>query len=240
MTGIAAALPGELAALLPRLEGRRRSRGPAGWVVAGRLAGTEVAVTATGDGEGAARRGLAALLERLPVRRLLLLGVGGGLSPELEEGALVVGRTVRSAAGEAPPPDADWLGWAAGSGEALVGTVVTVERILRDPGAKAELWRRLATAGPATVDLESAHWAREAARRGVPYLAVRAVLDPAGEELPLDFEACRGADGRVRTGRVLLAALARPGRLVALAGLRRRLARCSEALAGFAERAVAA
>lgn len=240
VTGIAAALARELAALLPRLEDRQRSRGPEGWLVTGRLAGTEVAVTATGDGAAAGRRGLAALLDRFPVQRLLLLGVGGGLSPELEEGALVAGRTVRFPTGEVPPPDRDWLGRTAGCGAALLGTVVTAERILGGPGEKTELWRRLATGGPATVDLESAHWALEAARREVPYLAVRAVLDPAAEELPLDFETCRGADGRVRTGRVLLAALVRPGRFAALAGLRGRLDRCSQRLAGFAERAVAA
>jgi hypothetical protein len=92
----------------------------------------------------------------------------------------------------------------------------------------------------AVIDLESVAYARVAAARSLPYLVVRAVLDPAGERLPLDFEACRDGSGRVSNARVLGHALARPRSLAKLWRLRARVRDAAAGLATLAERLVAA
>lgn len=84
---------------------------------------------------------------------------------------------------------------------------------------------------PEAVDLESAAFAIEAARAGVPFLVLRAISDLPGEDLPADFEAFRDASGSLRRGRLVRHALARPALAVRLMGLRRRVALCSRTLA---------
>jgi len=234
-------------------------------VTLGRLAGEEVALMATGDGPAAAAAGLQALLAAVRPRRLLAIGVAGGLTPGLAEGTLVAARQVVGGDGATVTraPDAAWLA-AALAGGAVAGAAVSADRILADPAARqAVLGRALpaaragaaATAGAAaavgavagatpvmiaTVDLESVAYARVAAARSLPYLVVRAVLDPAGETLPLDFEACRDGSGRVRNARVVWHALARPRSLGKLWRLRARVRAAAAALAALAERLVAA
>jgi adenosylhomocysteine nucleosidase len=236
----------------------RRWRWSSRWTVTlGRLAGEEVALMATGDGPAAAAAGLQALLAAVQPRRLLVIGVAGGLTPGLVEGTLVAARQVVAGDGAMVPrePDAAWLA-AALAGGAVAGAVVSADRILADPAARqAVLGRALPAAAAvvmpgtvpsaipatiATVDLESVAYAHVAAARSLPYLVVRAVLDPAEERLPLDFEACRDGSGRVSNARVLWHALARPRSLGKLWRLRTRVRDAAAGLATLAERLVAA
>jgi nucleoside phosphorylase len=289
-TAIIAPLAAELAGVLAATRARRTlrvrveerpGRGP--WrrwrrwpwssrrtVIFGRLAGEEVALMATGDGPAAATAGLQALLAAARPRRLLAIGVAGGLTPGLAEGTLVAARQVVAADGAPVPrePDAAWLAAALAAG-AVAGAVVSADRILADPAARqavlgtalprpATTAMAATTATPATTampartmpaampgviavaDLESVAYARVAAARSLPYLVVRAVLDPADERLPLDFEACRDGGGRVSNARVLGHALARPRSLGKLWRLRARVRDAAAGLAALAERLVAA
>jgi adenosylhomocysteine nucleosidase len=215
--------------------------GWSGW--SGRLAGEPVVLAATGDGAAAAADGLAALFAAARPRRLLVLGVSGGLTPGLAAGTLVAARQVVGEDGKAAAvqaPDAEWLARAVAGG-ALAGTAVSVRRILGDPGAKQAALRLAGEpAAPAAVDLESATFAALATAHGVPYLVLRAVLDPAEETLPLDFEACRGAGGGVSNARVVLRALIRPRRFAGLWRLRGRVRDAASRLGALAERLVAA
>jgi adenosylhomocysteine nucleosidase len=297
VTAIVSPLAAELAGVIRLTRNRQalrvRSEGGSRRVIRGQLAGEEVALAATGDGAPAAAAGLAALLAALRPRRLLVLGVAGGLSPGLAAGSLVAARQVLADDGGAVPardPDAAWLAQALRHG-AIAGLAVSTRTILGTPEEKQAALARalrpepepashlggLGTAGPATTsvlaqlpalasapaaaampalqpgsgtavpdseavpaatavaaDLESAAYARVAAAWPLPYLVVRAVLDPADEELPLDFEACRDASGRVRNARVVLRALARPRRLADLWRLRSRLAGGAARLGAFA------
>jgi nucleoside phosphorylase len=230
-------------------------------VTLGRLAGEEVALMATGDGPAAAAAGLQALLAAVRPRRLLAIGVAGGLTRGLAEGTLIAARQVVAGDGAMVPrePDAAWLA-AALAGGAVAGAVVSADRILADPAARQALLgkalpmpalpagsampaRTPPAAMPGTiavVDLESVAYARVAAARSLPYLVVRAVLDPADERLPLDFEACRDGSGRVSNARVLGHALARPRSLGKLWRLRTRVRDAAAGLAALAERLVAA
>jgi nucleoside phosphorylase len=231
-----------------RPQGQARQRQSA---TLGRLAGEEVAVMATGDGPAAAAAGLEALLAAVRPRRLLVIGVAGGLTPGLAEGTLVAARRVIDARGRAVPrePDASWLHEALAGG-AIGGDVISTDRIVAGPAARQAVLRQ-ALAGlaavpgealppVATVDLESAAYARVAAAWSLPYLVVRAVLDTADEELPLDFEACRDAGGRVSNWRVVLRALLRPRSLGELWRLRARVRAAAARLGGLAQRLVAA
>lgn len=242
-------------------------------VTLGRLAGEEVALMATGDGPAAAAAGLQALVAAVRPRRVLAIGVAGGLTPGLAEGTLVAARQVVAGDGTMVPrePDAAWLA-AAVAGGAVAGAVVSADRILADPAARQAVLghalpmpaatampaattmpastmpaampaRTAAAAMPGTiavVDLESVAYAQVAAARSLPYLVVRAVLDPADERLPLDFEACRDGGGRVSNARVLARALARPRSLGKLWRLRARVRDAAARLATLAERVVTA
>ena len=61
----------------------------------------------------------------------------------------------------------------------------------------------------------------EAARYGVPAVAVRAISDTADFDMPYDFESARDARGQIRIGGVLAQVLRRPSGLPALFTLAR-------------------
>jgi nucleoside phosphorylase len=269
LTAIVAPLGAELAGVLAATAGLRRHAAPRRF--SGRLGGVAVVIAATGDGAAAAAAGVEALLAAVRPQRLLAIGVAGGLTPGLAEGALIAANLVCDEAGVAAPrpPDARWLADAVACG-ATAGLAVSTRRILADPRAKQAAWRGVlpgvaavagaawpgvdrataatsiwaaagadggAAAGVAAgVDLESMAYAAAAAAHGVPYLVVRAVLDPAEETLPLDFEHCRGAGGRVSHGRVVLRALERPGSFAELWRLRARVRTAAARLGDLAER----
>jgi hypothetical protein len=109
--------------------------------------------------------------------------------------------------------------------------VVSTTRILCTPAEKAEARAGLPPHEPAAVDLESAAYARAAARRSIPYLVVRAVCDTADEGLPLDLNRCRNSAGGVRRLAVVGSALLHPASVRGLWTLRRRLGRCAHELA---------
>lgn len=76
--------------------------------------------------------------------------------------------------------------------------------------------------GAAAVEMESAAVAAKAEQWGVPFRCIRAVSDAASEDLPLDFNLYRDAEGRFSRTRIALAALTRPfSRVPALLRLER-------------------
>jgi adenosylhomocysteine nucleosidase len=242
---VVAAMRAEVAPLLARMQVAHRARVDGCRMVAGRLEGRAVVVAWTGEGATLAARGAAALLERYPASALMVVGVSGGLSPGLPAGTLLAARRLCMAAasgdGAAPAPDARWLDAALALPELRAADVVSSDRILASAASKTRAGAKLPGDAPAAVDLESLHYARVAAERGVPFVVLRAVCDPVEEELPLDLESCRDADGAVSRTRVLREALKQPssvGALRALWGLQRRVRSCAEGLAGAVERLV--
>jgi hypothetical protein len=82
--------------------------------------------------------------------------------------------------------------------------------------------------------MEAAAVARKAAEWGVPFHCVRAVSDTAQDDLPLDFNLYRDAEGRFSRTRIALAALGRPfTRVPALLRLDRNCRIASESLGDF-------
>jgi adenosylhomocysteine nucleosidase len=235
LTAVVAALTRELAPLIRRTASQRTSRAAGRRVVRGTLGRADVVLMSTGDGRRAAEKGLSALLAAFPVRRLIVVGISGGLSPALDPGTLLVAGEVRSAGATVPAPDAAWVERALASPLTQKAVLLSSETILCSSESKTEAWRELERRRPAAVDLESAAYATLAARDGIPYVALRAVCDPAEEHLPLDLNRCRDSRGRVSQRKVIARALLQPGSIAALWSLRRRVAVCSIKLSQLVE-----
>lgn len=228
----------EVGPLARRLQDRKVWKSASRRFVEGGLGDVQIVLTATGEGAGLARQGVEALLERFTVERLIALGVAGGLTPDLETGAVVLARQVRDGQATLRPPDESWADAVLARTTAVEGTVVSAARIASDAAEKAEVWRQAAGEGSGVVDLESAAVVRVAAARDLPYLVIRAVSDTANESLPLDFERFRDREGRIAQARVALQALRQPALWPSLMRLRRRVQRCAESLADVVEEAL--
>jgi adenosylhomocysteine nucleosidase len=206
---IFAALAWECRAVLRALAVSVPVGGPRRWL--GRLGdGSSVVVLQTGMGPDRARVAAAGA----PMARLFLAcGCAGGLAPELITGDLVAADGVipvdASGRGvERIPAVGDRLGtWAARRGLDLrVGGIASSPCILADPAAKT-----IAAAGGAlVVEMESAAIAREAQRRGVPFLGLRVVLDVATQAVPWAWPGALRLAGQERVAARQLGVLLRP------------------------------
>ena len=121
---VTAAMREEIEPLAKRLEDLAAA--PDGAFALGRLSGAEVALTITGAGWANAERGLTRLLESFRPDRILVLGIGGGLTPDLEIGDLILAEEVRDRGTRMVDPDPDWLAAAADRTDARTGSVVSV------------------------------------------------------------------------------------------------------------------
>lgn len=221
---IVAALPEELSGLLKRVENlHEERRGQAVWQ-AGLLRGRPVLLATTGDGARKAEQGLERLLRATSPERLIVVGVAGGLSPELDVGSVVLVRRILSESGVSAELDDVCPA-------IPLGTAYSASHIAATPEEKARLARLIGDEYPAVVDLESAAFTSVARAAGVPILVLRAVSDRADESLPFDFERFRGVDGSVSRSRIVRHAVVHMEALPALLELRRRVELCAERLA---------
>jgi adenosylhomocysteine nucleosidase len=191
-----------------------------------------VVAAATGDGPVRAARSVAALCAHYRPGLLIGAGVAGGLTPDLGAGDLVVGHRILDADGEAPPPLGGLVVAAAAKPGAQQGTLLTLDRPLVSPSEKEE-WGARVGPPPATVDMESAAWARAAAGHGVPFLIVRIVSDTAEEELPGYLSRCMDSQGGIRRSAVALSALLHPRTIPRLRRMRTVVLDCADRLAEF-------
>jgi adenosylhomocysteine nucleosidase len=248
VTAIVAAMDEEIAPLRARLVGARTLRANGLALIVGRLGTLAVVLAVTGDGARNARRGLITLLVTLPVARLIVIGVAGGLTSELRVPDLVVGDSVVDERdGRVHRSDAALTEILLRSVDARRGVVVTATRIAdtveekrRIAALAAAALRAGAPPSPAAVDLESAVFLAAAARARVPVVVLRAISDTASEPLPAVLNRSRDEGGGVRRGHVILGLLAAPSALPRLLALRGRVAVCARALALAVERAAAA
>jgi adenosylhomocysteine nucleosidase len=199
----------------------------------GKLGHGEVVLACTGEGRRRALRETAELLTSRSVDLLLGLGTAGGLTPSLARGTLVVASRLSDGESPGPEPDRRWLERALALPGTIDGTVLSSDRILCSAAEKAAARSRLAPPGPAVVDLESAAFATAAEQAGVPCLIVRAVCDAAEDNLPIDLNLCRSADGSIDRFKVVRKSVFSPGTARQLLRLRKQVATASEQLARF-------
>ncbi|MFB3819085.1 MAG: hypothetical protein ACE147_15585, partial [Candidatus Methylomirabilales bacterium] len=195
------------------------------------LAGQPVVLIQAGLGPERARAAGRLAAGPLACGSLWSLGLAGGLDPALRTGDLVLAEQVGTR--EGPPsrhPGAPALAAALRGWNVHAGPLVSVDAPVGTPEAKAAL--RRATRALA-VDMEAAGVAAAAGAAGVPWLALKAVLDPADVAVPPALLAGAGPDGSLRPAAVL-SGLWRPACLVGAWTLGRRsraaLRRLAEAL----------
>jgi adenosylhomocysteine nucleosidase len=178
---------------------------------------------AIGGGGAAGAETAAIRLAASGVGGLLSFGLCGGLDPALPAGALIIPDTVLAGGTRYATDPAI----AAQFGGAMALTVVAQDTAAVSAAAKQLL--RAAT-GAAAVDLESGAVARVASAHGLPFAVIRAVCDPAGQDLPPAAIAALDADGAISLLRVLGSVARHPGQLPALLALARQAAAARAAL----------
>ena len=176
--------------------------------------GNEILIAVSGMGLAAAGRAAGALVEA-GVGALISWGLAGGLDPKLPAGTICLPSEVISDDGALFETNPHWreLVSAAVSDLPVVhGALLSRSYSLDSVAEKAAAFR--ATAALA-VDMESLAIADVAARHGLPFMAVRVIVDTAADAVPRSVAAA-SASGQVALGRLLSGVLQSPRELPAL------------------------
>lgn len=202
----------------------------------GRETSFEVRTTCAGADPGRALR-LARDLARSGADALISFGIAGGLDPNLSPGDLIVPKRISRVDGPPAACDSAWrdrLLKRIADLHPVSADIAGSNRLITDTKAKQSLRDRT---GAAAVDMESLAVGEIAVGAGLPFIAIRAIADPADRAPPQSVLAAIGENGDVRPGAAVLAALrdlslmgtfvglARDNR-AAMASLRRVAGRC--------------
>lgn len=208
MLGVIVALPWELKSLT------RDTIAPGSW----KAIAPQTLVAVSGMGAEHAREA-AALLIAQGATTLMSWGYAAALDERLSAGCLALPERVIGADGKGYAVDAQWHErlYLASAFKLPVwtGALVESESVVTTAAEKLALNERT---GAAAVDMESAAHARAAAKRRVPYVAVRAIVDTASTEIPEAVLQARDARGGVDVGK-LLGACRRPADWIEVARL---------------------
>lgn len=180
----------------------------------GRVGTREVVAAVTTMGARAARDVAGRVLDAAPVDHLLVIGVCGGVDPELTIGTLIAPAEVRDEATGAVhrprPLDA----------AARRGALLTTDVLHSDPETVAALART----GVIALDMETAAIAAACEDRAVPWSVYRAISDRAGDpEVDADLLGMTRPDGTADPRAVLRFLARHPRRLPKLVRLGRGL-----------------
>ena len=172
---------------------------------------------------------------RQAVGAVLSFGIAGGLEPQLDPGSVVLAQSIVGPDGTALLCDTAWhdrvMRAAAAADLVLHSTrLAGVEEALTSPGEKQDLRR---ASGAAAVDMESLALARAATAAGLPFLALRAVADPARRGLPSAALAPLRNDGQPQARLVAARLAVRPWQLPGLIRLAFDARRAERALAAL-------
>lgn len=201
------ALAQERRALRRSLASVRRWRADEFFGQSGRLGRHPIILVQAGIGRDRARRALLSTSRRFRLRAAWSLGFAGGLADGLRSGDLVCpGVVLRDdgQAGQASPAAPARAAVAAAFSVARIpfadGSLLSVDSPLRTPEAKRAAHRRTAAVA---VDMEAAGVAEAAEGLGIPWLAIKSVVDAVDEPLPEFLDGCTTPEGDLRWGGVL-------------------------------------
>jgi adenosylhomocysteine nucleosidase len=224
LNGVVAALAAEARALGPIRRGEANTPGDFPQLEDGTL----LAVSGIG---GAAARAAARALVSARVSALMTFGLAGALDPKLAAGSIILPSELISPDGARFVTCKAWRERVAASlgngGAVCTDTLLTSATAIETPQDKAAAFR---DTGAAAVDMESAAVAEVAAAHSLPFIAVRVIVDTAGDALPRSVIAASRA-GRIEIGRLITALLAAPRETAALIRLARRYRTAMRSLA---------
>lgn len=205
--GVVVALPREIPAGFVRIDKHQSAESCALAVYRSASAVAQHVAVQAGVGRTRAAEGARLLIRRFSPRALLSVGFAGGLLPALNRGTLIIGTEVVCEDSSLPsaPADRDLVEQfqAAADAEALPvqqGRLVTCHQMIADPASKAVLRGK---SGACAVDMETMGIAGVAHAAGLPWAAVRVIVDRAADTLPPAFLTALREDGHVATGRLL-------------------------------------
>jgi adenosylhomocysteine nucleosidase len=146
-------------------------------------------------------------------RGIISFGVAGGLDPGLEAGQCVVAATVVTAS-ERYATCERWSQHLLNAlPQARPGAIVGVDNVVACPDAKRAL---RADTGATAVDMESHVAAGVAAQHGVPFAAIRIIVDPAYRPLPPAALVPLCSDGTPHVKAILRSLASEPRQFMAL------------------------
>lgn len=218
----------ELAPLVRRLTGRRSAStaGLRSWN--GLCQGYRLRLVATGEGRRAAAAAMTSICAaNEEVDGVVILGVSGSLSRELEADALVLGVEAVTEGGAQPVALSNFQGLPSFQRCRLL----TVDRIIGSSHERQALAGAFEAGLPLAVDMESHDYASAARAVGYRVLALRGISDSFSDVLPTWLADYRDVEGRLQQGRIAWRAVRRPADAVRLARLGRRVGRLSRRLA---------
>ena len=199
---------------------------------------SQVEFQVLGVGPERAGAAMAALLEnrRSKIDGVLLVGVAGGVDPELETGDLLLAdrhalqNGASQGAGQAIKPDADMLQSAQKAALELSvpifnGGSLTVDHLVAKPHEREALRTEYQVY---SVNMEDYRAAEAAQNAGVPFLSVRVVLDTASQRLPGYLPGLARSRYKVVTKILLM-----PWRIPTMLRLKRQLQLCQAVLTNF-------
>jgi adenosylhomocysteine nucleosidase len=197
----------------------------------GATGNAEVLVILTGLG-GRRAEDLADWAVRYEPRVGIVTGLAGGLECDSRSGDILVaeGATNLSQT-ESAQSDPALVRLAVECGARSVLRFLTVPRVARTGREKS----LLAAAGDA-VDMESLVLMPRLSRVGIPVVALRAIADSVGTDLPWDFEAATSPRGEVRTWGLLAQLARRPQSLPGFVRFGMSSWRAARALSDYLER----
>jgi len=170
-------------------------------------------------------------LDKLRINVVISWGVCGGLDPRLRPGDLILGAEVVSADGRIATDEALTSSLAQRLIDAgmriEVASVAGVGAPVSSAAAKAKL--RGAT-GAVAVDMESVTAGRFALERRTPFVILRAVADPADQDLPPLVISAVDSDGRIKAAAVFRELVHSPRQLAGLVATARQSAAAFRAL----------
>ncbi|MEM9384976.1 MAG: purine and other phosphorylase-like protein, family 1 [Pseudomonadota bacterium] len=194
----------------------------------------QIAIFVSGPGPDAARDAVTALGRSTDGTPALLgFGVAGALTPDLVAGdVLLASELIDDSCSQVlaldPPPSSFRDRLQDGGLRLRTGTLVSTDTVVSTPQAKNALRERWRAAS--AVDMESAAYAREAQRLGMPFSTFRVIIDEADMAIPRAAASSLGADGETHLPTLLLRLLRDPAQLPALMRLGRAWRRAQASL----------
>lgn len=187
----------------------------------GRYRGQEIILTQMGPGRANAERAASLVITEYSPEAMVCVGFAGGLKPEVKGGDLVLCESLYSLTHEKNLTQPQF------SDKALVqlavetlrregldfhrGSSLTVSEEATTPRKKESLQQSI----PADiVDMENYWLAKQAARRGIPFVALRAISDAVDQPLP-EGQAFVDMKGDIDRRKLALYVLVHPGSIMA-------------------------